>query len=133
MSLIWQEKLLTQNISINTSADNVVITPGQGEMPAAWDNPATYIAIDHMNLVPNAAVTLQIKNGATTDANNGTVAQTNYGGAYSLTANQGWVLENAFQNPDGVVTLKPNKSLVLNLGGAVQVSGFIRYRILSSN
>ena len=133
MAHIWEEQLLKQDVNISAAGDNVVITPGQGEMPASWENGATYIAIDHMNLVPNTAVTVQLKNGATTDANNATIPQANYGGPYSLTSNQGWVLENAIQNEHGVITLAPNKSLVINLSGAVQVSGFIRYRILMSN
>lgn len=128
-----QEKLLKQDINISTSGDNIVITPGQGEMPAGWDNPATYIVIDSINLVPSNAVVLQMKDGATTDANNGTVPQKNYGGPYSLAQNQGFVLDNVMRDEHGIITLSPNKSFVLNLGAGVQVSGFIRYRLLMTN
>lgn len=110
-----------------------MITIGQGEMPAGWDNPGTYIAIDSINLIPAAAVTVQLKNGATTDANNGSVPQANYGGPYPFAQNQGFVLENAFENEHGVITLAPNKSFVINLSAGIQVSGFIRYRLLASN
>ena len=129
----WQERLLKADINISNSGDNVVITPGSGEMPAAWDNPGTYIAIDQINLIPNAAVTMTFKNGATTDANNGTVPQASYGGPYSLAQNQGFVIDNPMQHQDGIVTLKPNKSFVINLGSGVQVSGFVRYRLMQAN
>ena len=87
-----QEKLLKQDINISTAGDNVVITVGQNEMPAQWDNPATRIVIDHINLVPSNAVTVQLKDGATTDANLATFPQTNYGGAYALQQSQGFIL-----------------------------------------
>lgn len=133
MAHIYEERLLKADININTAGDNIVITPGAGEMPATWENSAVYIAIDSINLIPSSAVTVQFKDGASTDANVGTFPQTNYGGAYSFAQNQGFVLENAMENEHGVITLKPNHSLVINLGGAVQVSGFIRYRLLSTN
>lgn len=133
MSHLWEEGLLKQDINISTAGDNVVITPGQGEMPAGWDNSGTYIAIDSINLIPAAAVTVQLKNGATTDANQGSVPQANYGGPYPFAQNQGFVLENAMENEHGVITLAPNKSFVINLSGGVQVSGFIRFRLLASN
>lgn len=129
----WQEGLLKQDININTIGDNVVITPNSGEMPKTWDNSGTYIAIDSINLVPAAGVTVTFKNGATTDANNGTVPQANYGGPYPFAQNQGFVLENAMENEHGVITLAPNKSFVINLSAGVQVSGFIRYRLLATN
>lgn len=131
--MAFQEQALKQDISINSVGDNIVITIGSGEMPSSWENSAVYVVIDHINLIPNAAVTMQLKNGATSDANNATVAQTNYGGAYSLTANQGFVLENSARDEHGIITLKANKSFVINLSGAVQVSGFIRYRLLATN
>lgn len=129
----YQETFRKQDINISASGDNVVITPGAGEMPAGWDNPATYIVIDHINLVPNSAVVIQLKDGATTDANNGTSPQSNYGGPYSLGQNQAYTIENAVRNEHGIITLKPNHSFVINLGGAVQVSGFIRYRLVLTN
>ena len=129
----YQEKILKQDINIASTGDNVVITIGSGEMPTAWENGAEYIAIDHINLIPNAAVTVQFKDGATTDANNATVPQANYGGAYSLNQYQGFVIENAIQSEQGIITLKRNHSFVINLSAPVQVSGFIRYRRIMSN
>ncbi len=118
---------MKQDVNISTSGDNTVITIGQGEMPSAWDNAAEYIVIDHINLVPTAPVTVQLKSGTVAEG------QTNYGGAYPLTTSQGFVLENAIMNDLGIITLGPNKSFVINLSGSVQVSGFIRYRRLMSN
>lgn len=118
----YQERLLKADININTAGDNTIIVPGAGEMPATWENGAVYIVIDHINLVPAAAVTVQLKNGTT-----------NYGGAYPLTSNQGFVLENAIHSEVGIITLGPNKNFVINLSAGVQVSGFIRYRLLMTN
>ena len=123
----FYETLRKQDINIAAAGDNTVITIGQGEMPAGWDNAGTYIVIDHINLIPNGAVTIQFKQGTAAEG------QTNYGGAYSLNQYQGFVLENAIRNEHGIITLAPNKSFVINLSGAVQVSGFIRYRLVDTN
>lgn len=125
----YNERLRKADISISASGDNVIITPGAGEMPATFVNPAVFIVIDHINLVPNAAVIMQLKSGKAS----GEGTQSNYGGAYSLAQNQGFVLENGMQNTqDGVIRLAPNQSFVISLGGAVQVSGFVRYRLLAT-
>lgn len=130
----FQERLLKQDINISGAGDNTVITIAQGEMPTTWENGAVQILIDHINLVPTSAVNVQFKDGATTDANNGTVPQANYGGAYPLQQSQGFVLENSMGNEqDGIIRLKPNKSFVINLSAGVQVSGFIRYRLKNTN
>lgn len=125
----YQERLLKQDLNIDTSGDNTVITVGSGEMPAGWDNPATCILIDHINLIATGSTTLQFKSGTSSESGHAV-----YGGVYTLAAGQGMVLENAMQNPDdGVMRLGPNKSFVINLGSSVQVSGFIRYRLKNSN
>ena len=71
-------------------------------------------------MIPDSAVTMQLKDGSTA-----------YGGAYSLTSNQGFVLENSIVNQDGVITMTSGEAFVINLSAAVQVSGFIRYRIIN--
>lgn len=125
----YQEKLLKQDININSSGDQVIITPGSGEMPAAWENPAECIVIDHINLLTAGGTTLQFKDGKSGD-----VSPVVYGGQYTLASGQAMVLENSFQNDqDGVIRLRPNHSLVITLGSSVQVSGFIRYRLLHAN
>lgn len=118
-----------QDISISSSGDNIVITPGSGEMPAGWDNSGTYIAIDSINLVVNGNTTLQFKNGKSS----GEGGQSNYGGQYTLVQSGALVLENVSRNEHGIITLNPNKSFVINLGSGVQVSGFIRYRLVGTN
>lgn len=125
----WNERLLKQDINISSSGDNVVITPGSGEMPAAFDTPATYIAIDHINLLVNGAVVVQFKSGKSS----GEGTPKNYGGPYTLANGQGITLENPQQNTDGVITCNPNQSFVINLGSGVQVSGFIRYRLVMAS
>ena len=108
----YNEHLREADINISTSGDNTIIAaPTTG-----------YIAIDHINLLPASAVTIQLKDGTTA-----------YGGAYQLTANQGFTLENAFLNPDGVITLTNATAFVINLNGNVQVSGFVRYRVIGEN
>jgi len=106
------EKSYKADIDISTSGDNTII--------AAPTGTSVYIAIDHINLIPEEAVAMQIKDG-----------ETSYGGAYDFTSNQGFVLENTVQCQDGIITLSANSALVLNLSAAVQVSGFVRYRIIN--
>jgi Neuraminidase (sialidase) len=102
-------QLLKADISIASSGDNTVIAaPTHG-----------FIAIDHINFIPTTAVNVQIKNGVT-----------NYGGAYPLDTKQAFTIENAIQNASGIITCKPGEAFIINLGSAVQVSGFIRYRIV---
>ncbi len=123
----FQERELKADINISASGDNIIIAPGmtapgvQG-MPAAWENPAEYLGIDYLVIFPSAAVTLQIKDGAD-----------NYGGAYSLAAQQPFIMENAMHAEDGLIKLSPNKNLVINLSAPVQVSGFALFRRKMSN
>lgn len=112
---MYQAQLLKADINISAAGDNTVIV-------GPTENSSCYIAIDHINMVPASAVNVQLKDGGTA-----------YGGAYPLAQNQGFVIENAMENEHGIITLSPNQPLVINLSSAVQVSGFIRYRILGSN
>lgn len=104
----YSENLRKADISISSSGDNTIISaPASG-----------YIVIDHINFIPTTAVNIQMKDGTT-----------NYGGAYPLDAKQAFVLENAMGSDKGVITLTPATAFVINLSGATQVSGFIRYRV----
>jgi len=109
--MLYAENLLKADISTASSGDNTVI--------AAPTAPA-YIAIDHINFIPTTAVTVQLKSGTTA-----------YGGAYPLDAKQAFTIENAFHSHRGVITCAPGEAFVINLGGAVQTSGFVRYRIMN--
>lgn len=109
MAQIYWENLKKADVNISSSGDNTIISaPSTG-----------YIAIDHINLFPTSAVTIQLKDGAT-----------NYGGSYPLDAKQPATIDNVMGSEKGVITLTPATSFVINLSGAVQVSGFIRYRIV---
>ncbi len=108
MSQIWGEKLKNAVISISTSGDNTLIAaPTNG-----------YIVIDNINFVPSSAVNVKFISGST-----------DLSGTYPLTANQGFTQENTSLNEDGVITCAVGEAFKINLSGAVQVSGFIRYRI----
>ena len=109
---MFVEYTLKADINISSSGTNVILSS-----PIPTDN-NLYYAIDHINLVPDAAVTLQIVCGST-----------NYGGAYSLTANQGFILENVSGDENGIITCGADEAFLLELSDAVQVSGFIKYRI----
>jgi hypothetical protein len=105
------ETLKKADININTSGDNTIISaPGVGKR----------IFIDFISFIPATAVSVQMKDGTT-----------NYGGQLPLTANQGVVLENSFENNQGVITLSDNSAFVMNLSVSTQTSGFIRYRVMN--
>lgn len=109
MTQIYGERLKNVAISIASSGDNTIISaPTNG-----------YIAIDNINFVPNAAVSVKLISGST-----------DLTGTYSLTANQGFTQDNTFLNPDGIITCAVGEAFKINLSGAVQVSGFCRYRII---
>jgi hypothetical protein len=106
------EKRIHANIDISTSGDNTIISAPAGT--------SEFLVIDHINLVPNSAVSIILKTGSTS-----------LSGTYSLTANQGFVLENSYQDQDGLLTCGKNEAFIINLSGAVQVSGFVKYRIIN--
>ena len=111
MSQSYFDRLRTATISISSSGDNEIIAaPANG-----------YIAIDHINLIPTTAVSVTFKRGSTAVS-----------GAYPLDAKQAITLENAFHNTDGVITCLPADAFNINLGSAVQVGGFVRYRIVGA-
>jgi hypothetical protein len=106
---------------INEKRQRAVVsfsTSGANEIIAAPTGDNEYIVIDHLNLIPNSAVTMTIKSGTTA-----------LSGAYSLTANQGYTVENMDGDEDGILKCAINEAFNITLGGAVQCSGFIKYRI----
>lgn len=110
MVQIYAENLKKADINISSSGNNTIISaPTNG-----------YIVIDHINfLAGSSSVNVQLKDGAT-----------NYGGLYQLTSNQAITLENTIQNEKGIITLTPGNAFIINLSAAVQVSGFVRYRVI---
>jgi len=106
---MYNENLLKADINFSTSGDHTVIAaPANG-----------HICIDHINFIPTSAVIVQLKDG-----------NTNYGGAYPLDTKQAFTLENAIQNNQGLIKLTDKTAFVINTGGAVQLGGFILYRIM---
>ena len=108
--MAYNEKLYKADINIASSGDNTIISaPATGQ----------FIAIDHINLLPTTAVAVQFKDGTTA-----------YGGPLPLGTLQALALENSMQHQDGVITCSSGSAFVINLGSAVQVGGFVRYRIV---
>lgn len=91
-------------ISVAAAGDNTIIAGVLGQT----------IRIFHYNFVVNNNVTVLLKDGAT-----------NLSGTYTLTAGAGL----AFDAPGGIypLILTSGNGFVINLGGAVQVSGFVQY------
>lgn len=103
------EDLRKADINIATSGDNTII--------AAPTTAGNYLAIDFISFMPTSGVTVQLKTGSTA-----------YGGPLPLDAKQTITWENVTKHTKGVITCAPNQAFVINLGGAVQVGGLIRYR-----
>ena len=105
------ENLRKADINIASSGDNEIIAaPSSG-----------YIAIDFITLLPTSAVTVQMKDGTTA-----------YGGPFPLDQKQPFTFENTLNNVNGVITISPGAAFVINLSAAVQVGGFVRYRVVGS-
>jgi len=106
---MYENNLLTASIDISASGDNTIIAaPTEG-----------YIAIDHINFLPTTAVSVQLKSGSD-----------DYGADYPLDGKQALALDNAMNSPKGVITCGNEEAFKINLSGAVQVSGFVRYRVV---
>lgn len=106
------ERRYKADINTASSGDNTIIAaPGLGKR----------IAIDFITLLPTTAVSVQMKDGSTA-----------YGGPLPLDIKQPFTFENAIHDPEGVINCSDNAAFVINLGGAVQVGGFVKYRIINS-
>lgn len=105
----YSETIRKADINISSSGDNTIIAaPGAGK----------HLMIDFITLIPTSAVTVQMKDGTTA-----------YGGPLPLDAKQPFTFENAVHYERGIITCSDNAAFVINLGGAVQCGGFVRYRI----
>lgn len=110
MSGVLLEDLKNAVISISSSgANDVIAAPGAGH----------YLAIDHINLIPTSAVTITFKSGTTA-----------LSGGYPFDAKQTIALDNAMHAQKGVITCANNEAFNIDLGSAVAVNGFVRYRIV---
>ena len=98
-------------VSFSATGDNTVIAaPGAGK----------YIAVDFLQFVPSADVTITYKNGASA-----------LSGAMPFKANQAVTIENANHNEHGVITCDDNQAFVINSTGSSTITGFCRYRIIN--
>lgn len=107
-------------VSFSGTGDNVVIAaPGAGK----------YLAIDFLQFVPSADVSLTLWNGLST----GTPTSTNYAisGAMPFKANQPDTIENSVRNEHGIITCDDNQPFNMYSSGGSTVTGFIRYRIIN--
>lgn len=101
--------MLKANIDISTATTTEVIAAVAGKT----------IVIDHVNFLAGGTTNVTLKDGSTA-----------YGGAYPLTTQTGVVLDNVMKNYNGVITLTKGSAFNITTSGAVQVSGFVRYRLL---
>lgn len=106
----FMETERTAVINISTSGDNTIIAaPGAGKR----------IYIDHLNLLSAGTSTVTLKNGAATALS----------GAYAMTTGAGLALDNAPVLEHGILECSDNIAFIINLGSAVSMQGFVRYRI----
>jgi len=101
------QKPLKAVININLAGDNIIVAA-----PAAGSK--IKIRLVKILFVCTAAVAIILKSGATSLT-----------GAMSFAANAGLVFEGDF-NPLDMIQ---EEAFIINLGGAVQVSGFILYHL----
>lgn len=112
MSQNYLGNLRTAVINISSSGENEII-------PAPADG---YIAIDHINFINTTAVSVTFKSGTTA-----------LSGTYPLADKQAVTLENSTHQEVGVITCARGQAFNMTLGSAVQVSGFIRYRVVGNS
>lgn len=109
MSQVYTGNLLTKVLDVSSSgANEVIAAPANG-----------YIVIDHINLINASAVSVTFKSGTTA-----------LSGAYPLADKQPITLENAYHSDQGVITCRPQEAFNITLSSGVQVTGFVRYRII---
>jgi len=105
------EKEKNAVIDISSSGSNAIITaPGDGK----------YLAIDHINLLATSAVDITLYSETTA-----------LSGTYAFDTKQAMALDNSWNCQDGIITCGNDEAFNITLGAAVQVSGFIRYRIIN--
>jgi len=105
------EKEKNAVINISSSGSNAIIeAPGDGK----------YLVIDHINLLATSAVDITFYTDTTA-----------LSGTYAFDTKQAMALDNSWNCQDGIITCGNNEAFNITLGAAVQVSGFIRYRVIN--
>lgn len=111
----YNETLEQAVVSFSATGDNTVIAaPGTGK----------YLAIDFLQYIPSADVTITLYSGPQASG-------TAISGAMPLKANQANTIENAMHNEHGVITCNDNQSFNMFSTGSSTITGFIRYRIIN--
>lgn len=111
----YHETLENAAVSFSATGDNIVIAaPGAGK----------YLAIDFLQFVPSADVTITLYRGTS-------AAGTALSGAMPLKANQANTIENAIHNEHGILTCLDNQAFNMFSSGASTITGFCRYRIIN--
>ena len=108
-----------KTVVINTAASGditLIAAPAQG----------SYLAIDFVQVIPTLAATIQFFSGPSSS----NVPLT---GPYPLSQQQVVTDENVFQHQKGIMTCGNAAAFVLNNATAVQLGGFVRYRIVGNN
>lgn len=105
------DRKLKAVINASSSGDNTVIAaPGAG----------MHIVIDHFTMISASAVSVVLKDGSTA-----------YSGAMPLGTSGTIVYDNTNDEQDkSEMELADNAAWVINLSGAVAVTGFVLYRIV---
>lgn len=111
----YQESLENGVVSFSATGDNTVIAaPGAGK----------YLAIDFLQFVPSADVTLTYYAGPQASG-------TALSGAMPFKANQAVTIENAMHNEHGIITCDNNTAFNIFSSGTSTITGFCRYRIIN--
>lgn len=109
---MFSDKQYQVAISCASAGDNQLISaPSKGR-----------VTIDHIHAIPEAATTITMKHGSTA-----------FTGVENYDPQQAFTLENTDGSYEGIYTGGFGEAIIMNLGSAVQVSGYIKYRILDSN
>jgi hypothetical protein len=109
----FSDKQYTAAISCASAGNNTLIAaPSAGR-----------ITVDHIHAIPEAATTITLKSGST--------ALT---GVENYDPQQAFTLEStdSESSQEGIFTCGFKEALVLTLGSAVNVRGYVKYRILDS-
>ena len=80
------------------------------------------IVIDHINLLSNGDTTLTLRKGST-----------DFSGGYLVGTGQGLAFDNTIGDRDGLLDCGLLTAFNINNSNAIQISGFVKYRILDAH
>lgn len=107
----FSDKQYSVAIDFNSSGDNTLIAaPSAGR-----------IVVDHIHFIPQAATVLKLIHGST-----------DFEGAENFDPQQAKTIENLTGNYEGIYTCGYKEALILNSSQAVEVQGYVKYRIIDA-